>query len=31
MFTGLPKGFTVNFGKIYCNPGLGIVFQNHFN
>ncbi len=31
MFTGLPKGFTVDFGKVYCSPRFCTAFQNLFN
>jgi len=31
MFIGLPKGFTVDFGKVYCSPCFCTVFQDLIN
>jgi len=31
VFTGIPKGFTVDFGKVYCSPWFCTVFLKMFN
>ncbi|RIV51625.1 hypothetical protein D2V93_06895 [Flagellimonas taeanensis] len=31
VFIGLPKGFTVDFKKVYCSPDFCTEFQNQFN